>query len=97
MQNRRDCAPIVHVFHRFTVSGTLRSNLDPFDLHDDATLWDALNRAHLVESSKPDSLTTSGESETSSGEHKAMNRFALDTVIEDEGGNLSLGQVSGPY
>ncbi|EEB86782.1 hypothetical protein MPER_16130, partial [Moniliophthora perniciosa FA553] len=30
-------------------SGTLRSNLDPFNLHDDATLGDALKRSHLVE------------------------------------------------
>ncbi|RUS23063.1 hypothetical protein BC937DRAFT_92822, partial [Endogone sp. FLAS-F59071] len=30
-------------------SGTLRSNLDPFDKHDDAELWTALKRSHLVE------------------------------------------------
>ncbi|KAF8460780.1 hypothetical protein DFH94DRAFT_688557 [Russula ochroleuca] len=30
-------------------SGTLRSNFDPFGLHDDARLWDALRRSHLVE------------------------------------------------
>lgn len=30
-------------------SGTLRSNLDPFDKHDDAELWAALRRSHLVE------------------------------------------------
>ena len=30
-------------------SGTLRSNLDPFGLHDDARLWDALRRSYLVE------------------------------------------------
>lgn len=35
-------------------SGTLRSNLK---LHDDATLWDTLKRSHLVEPSKPNSLT----------------------------------------
>ncbi|KAI9343056.1 hypothetical protein DFJ73DRAFT_961231 [Zopfochytrium polystomum] len=29
-------------------AGTVRSNLDPFDSLDDATLWNALRRAHLV-------------------------------------------------
>ncbi|CAO3593350.1 unnamed protein product [Absidia cylindrospora] len=29
-------------------SGTLRSNLDPFDQYDDATVWAALKRSHLV-------------------------------------------------
>lgn len=30
-------------------SGTLRSNLDPFSSHDDAVLWQALDRVHLRE------------------------------------------------
>ncbi|KAG6381932.1 ABC transporter [Boletus reticuloceps] len=33
----------------FPVSGTLRDNLDPFGLYDEARLWDALKRAHLVD------------------------------------------------
>jgi ABC-type multidrug transport system fused ATPase/permease subunit len=72
------------------VSGTLRSNLDPFNLHDDATLWDALKRSYLVESTKRDSIITK---EDGSGAHAPVSRFGLDTVIEDEGGNLSVGQV----
>ncbi|KAI8873400.1 hypothetical protein GQ42DRAFT_160563 [Ramicandelaber brevisporus] len=28
--------------------GTIRSNLDPFDDHDDTVLWEALRRAHLL-------------------------------------------------
>jgi ABC-type multidrug transport system fused ATPase/permease subunit len=71
----------------------MRSNLDPFNLHDDATLWDALKRAHLVESSKNESLPLTDD-ETPSGSHTPVNRFSLDTIIEDEGGNLSVGQVS---
>ncbi|KAF7725515.1 hypothetical protein EC973_009545 [Apophysomyces ossiformis] len=31
-------------------SGTLRNNLDPFGQHDDAELWAALKRTHLIES-----------------------------------------------
>lgn len=69
-------------------SGTLRSNLDPFDQFDDATLWDALKRSYLVENAKPQDGTEEGEPEAVSG------RFNLDTVIEDEGSNLSVGQRS---
>ncbi|KAH8831322.1 P-loop containing nucleoside triphosphate hydrolase protein [Flagelloscypha sp. PMI_526] len=63
-------------------SGTVRSNLDPFNIHDDATLWDALRRAYLVEATKTD-------------DGKAKNqKFHLDFPIEDEGSNLSIGQRS---
>ncbi|KAG0192526.1 hypothetical protein DFQ28_008764 [Apophysomyces sp. BC1034] len=34
-------------------SGTLRSNLDPFDEHDDAELWAALKRSHLIDEQSP--------------------------------------------
>ena len=30
-------------------TGTIRSNLDPFSMYDDARLWDALRRSYLVE------------------------------------------------
>ncbi|KAI7870590.1 P-loop containing nucleoside triphosphate hydrolase protein [Spinellus fusiger] len=30
-------------------SGTLRSNLDPFDQHNDAELWAAIKRSHLID------------------------------------------------
>ena len=70
-------------------SGTLRSNLDPFDQSDDATLWDALKRSYLVENTKREDTTQEGEQEAD-----APKRFTLDTVIEDEGSNLSVGQRS---
>ena len=69
-------------------SGTLRSNLDPFDQFDDAKLWDALKRSYLVDGAKQDS-TEGRESEAA-----VSGRFTLDTVIEDEGSNLSVGQRS---
>jgi len=50
---------------------------------DDARLWDALRRAYLVEQNKG-----------KEGEEDMQNRFNLDTPIDDEGGNLSVGQVS---
>ena len=76
----------------FSVSGTLRSNLDPFNLHDDLTLWDALKRVNLVDSSPYDSPSTSKEA-TQEDDVQTIQRFTLDTVIEDEGNNLSVGQV----
>ena len=76
------------LIHSLLVSGTLRSNLDPFGLHDDARLWDALKRSYLVEISKADD-----GNDISEGALTPMNRFSLDTVIEDEGNNLSIGQV----
>ena len=50
---------------------------------DDARLWDALKRAYLVDQAK----------ESAEGEDDSQNRFSLNTPIEDEGGNLSVGQV----
>ena len=69
------------------VSGTLRTNLDPFGQHDDAKLWDALRRSYLIDNVKqpvPDEIVD---------EQASTNRFNLDTIIEDEGANLSIGQV----
>ncbi|TFK72957.1 ABC transporter [Pluteus cervinus] len=74
------------------ISGTLRTNLDPFNLHDDAALWDALKRSYLVETPKKDS--SSHPDDAPSGAQTPVNRFTLDTIIEDEGNNLSIGQRS---
>ncbi|KAJ7116424.1 ABC transporter [Mycena epipterygia] len=71
-------------------SGTMRTNLDPFNLADDATLWDALRRAYLVDSTKREGA----DDETPAGSNTPVNKFTLDTVIEDEGNNLSVGQRS---
>jgi ABC-type multidrug transport system fused ATPase/permease subunit len=61
-------------------SGTVRSNLDPFNLYDDARLYDAMKRACLMDGS---------ENEKQDGAATPVKRFSLDTVIEDEGLNLS--------
>jgi ATP-binding cassette subfamily C (CFTR/MRP) protein 1 len=66
-------------------SGTLRSNLDPFNLYPDHKLWDALRRAHLVGAEVD-------EKNVEKGEHEE--RFALDMAIEEEGNNLSVGRES---
>ena len=81
--------PLSHLYFQLLFSGTLRSNLDPFDQFDDARLWDALKRSYLVENMKPQDATEEGEPEA-----VVSGRFTLDTVIEDEGSNLSVGQRS---
>ncbi|EKM60769.1 uncharacterized protein PHACADRAFT_246884 [Phanerochaete carnosa HHB-10118-sp] len=58
------------------LSGTLRQNLDPFSLHDDAVLNDALRAAGLF----------SLQDETDEG------RITLDSPISSGGSNLSVGQ-----
>ena len=63
--------------------------MDPFDQFDDARLWDALKRSYLVENTKPQDATEEGEPEAA-----VSYRFTLDTVIEDEESNLSVGQRS---
>ncbi|KAH8833231.1 ABC protein [Flagelloscypha sp. PMI_526] len=61
-------------------SGTVRDSLDPFSNHDDATLWSALRRAHITSST--DGHGTDGS------------RITLDTQIETDGANLSVGERS---
>ncbi|KAH9481477.1 Multidrug resistance protein fer6 [Psilocybe cubensis] len=70
-------------------SGTVRTALDPFSLYDDAHLWDALRRSFLVEDTK---TRSSGEESEESA--TATGRISLDTVLESEGSNLSVGQRS---
>jgi ABC-type multidrug transport system fused ATPase/permease subunit len=75
-------------------SGTMRSNLDPFNRHDDATLNDALRQAYLIDTQK--ALDSAAQSITShtAGTSTPVNRFSLDSVIDAEGSNLSVGQRS---
>lgn len=74
----------------FSVSGTLRSNLDPFGLYDDARLWDALKRAHLVDACEKQSPSP----QNNKGDTQVVgSRLNLDTPIDNEGSNLSVGQV----
>ncbi|RUP16849.1 P-loop containing nucleoside triphosphate hydrolase protein [Jimgerdemannia flammicorona] len=57
-------------------SGTLRSNLDPFDQHDDAALWAALKRSHLIEE----------------GGSASEQFASLDSPVSENGSNFSQGQ-----
>ncbi|KAI1180948.1 P-loop containing nucleoside triphosphate hydrolase protein [Nemania sp. FL0916] len=59
--------------------GTVRSNLDPFSEHSDHELWAALRQADLV-------------SKDAEPNDKDPGRIHLDSVVEEDGLNFSLGQ-----
>ncbi|KAF5570908.1 ABC transporter [Fusarium phyllophilum] len=80
--------------------GTIRSNLDPFNKHTDTDLWHALREAHLL----PDNEKSFAMPEGTSGVVEREDpdnadpgkpretRVTLDTAVETEGLNFSLGQ-----
>lgn len=61
--------------------GTVRSNLDPFSTHSDLELWSALRQAGLVDDEQNNNETAAHQ-----------NRVTLDTPVDDQGQNFSLGQ-----
>jgi ATP-binding cassette, subfamily C (CFTR/MRP), member 1 len=63
-------------------SGTVRTALDPFSQYDDTRLWDALRRSHLVSSNENQEKPT------------APSRIHLDSALDPEGANLSVGERS---
>ncbi|RHZ57689.1 ATP-binding cassette transporter YOR1 [Aspergillus thermomutatus] len=74
--------------------GTIRSNLDPFNEHTDLELWAALRKAHLVGQELPEDESEEGTLTPSSMNEKqqTVQRLHLDTTVEEEGLNFSLGQ-----
>lgn len=70
--------------------GTVRSNLDPFNEHNDLELWDALRKANLI-GEKPESSELE-ESDEEKTQTQNSNRIQLDTAVDEEGLNFSLGQ-----
>nr|KAJ3407110.1 hypothetical protein HK105_003426 [Polyrhizophydium stewartii] len=86
-------------------AGTVRSNLDPFDKHDDAALWASLQRVHFLESlqtkttlgtaasgSDDDTLASGIGGSGSSGTADAAGGFSLDSAVSENGANFSQGQ-----
>ncbi|EED16527.1 ABC multidrug transporter, putative [Talaromyces stipitatus ATCC 10500] len=84
--------------------GTVRSNLDPFNEHNDLELWDALRKAHLI-GEKPEGGSDSDETDEEKKQTvksqqqqqqqqqtQNTNRIQLDTTVDEEGLNFSLGQ-----
>lgn len=70
-------------------SGTIRSNLDPFQTHTDLELWSSLRQAHLVEDTdwNPEKVSAT-ETSAETGQHW----INLETKVEEGGNNLSHGQ-----
>jgi ATP-binding cassette, subfamily C (CFTR/MRP), member 1 len=67
-------------------SGTIRSNLDPFDEHSDADIFDVLTRVGLYSDAKPPTSVTSLSS-------LALNHVqSLNDAVKSEGSNFSMGQ-----
>ncbi|KAL9107927.1 MAG: hypothetical protein Q9227_007249 [Pyrenula ochraceoflavens] len=85
-------------------SGTVRSNLDPFDQHAESELLDALERVHLISSNtttpvtptKPSTSTPNTDLTGASGSVTPVNTsnptIRLSTKISEGGLNLSQGQ-----
>lgn len=78
-------------------SGTIRSNLDPFNQYQDHELREALERCHLVGSSSSAASTIAAEPARTDGDGTKtptnVNPFASLTTAVTEGGlNLSQGQ-----
>lgn len=81
--------------------GTIRSNLDPFNEHTDLELWSALRKADLVGSDQPQqhgavgstqALPDGSEGPDEKGGVQRQTRINLDTAVDEEGLNFSLGQ-----
>jgi ABC-type multidrug transport system fused ATPase/permease subunit len=73
-------------------SGTIRTNLDPFENRTDDELREALSRVHLVDSQNP-TPTNEPASEAPSIAPQNANIFRdLSSGVSEGGGNLSQGQ-----
>jgi ATP-binding cassette, subfamily C (CFTR/MRP), member 1 len=72
--------------------GTVRSNLDPFSEHSDLELWSALRQADLVDQDVgADGLIPTAPAAGEVGAER-QGRIHLDSTVEEEGLNFSLGQ-----
>ncbi|KAK8149486.1 hypothetical protein G3M48_006795 [Beauveria asiatica] len=72
--------------------GTVRSNLDPFQEHDDLALWSALRQADLVGADAASLDNADGDRAAAADPSSSSSRIHLDSIVEDEGLNFSLGQ-----
>jgi ABC-type multidrug transport system fused ATPase/permease subunit len=74
-------------------SGTVRSNLDPFDEHSDEELRDALARVHLASAGNSRAESPTADQSTNQNTNTNTNPFSsLASPIAEAGLNLSQGQ-----
>jgi ABC-type multidrug transport system fused ATPase/permease subunit len=71
------------------LSGTLRSTLDVFDEYDDADIYAALKRVHLL---KEDDDTSGGPSEEDETERNQNVFKDLSNPVSEGGDNFSTGE-----
>ncbi|KAI9716185.1 MAG: hypothetical protein M1828_000411 [Chrysothrix sp. TS-e1954] len=64
--------------------GTVRSNLDPFNQSEDIKMWQVLRTCGLVRADEPE--------DAADNEEELGQKIGLETVVEEEGANFSLGQ-----
>ncbi|KAK4189614.1 P-loop containing nucleoside triphosphate hydrolase protein [Podospora australis] len=72
--------------------GTVRSNLDPFGEHTDLELWSALRQAGIVSDDSAPSGAVLPDTSADAVVAKDPSRIHLDSVVEEDGLNFSLGQ-----
>ncbi|KAF0506686.1 P-loop containing nucleoside triphosphate hydrolase protein [Gigaspora margarita] len=70
-------------------SGTLRSNLDSFNEYDDAELWNALRRAHLIDDT---TISSDTDNDNKSSQSEQSQAWTLDAPVSENGNNYSQGQ-----
>ena len=74
-------------------SGTVRSNLDPFDEHEDGELKEALRRVHLTSDAPPTPDPSGSGTLTPDRNAQNVNVFdSLASAVSEGGQNLSQGQ-----
>ncbi|KAJ3231382.1 hypothetical protein HDU78_007733, partial [Chytriomyces hyalinus] len=75
-------------------AGTIRSNLDPFNLYDDAAVWSCLKDVRFFESMQSNGLSPRSSVETFGSIDVGDNgrERGLDTAVSEGGGNFSQGQ-----
>ncbi|KAK9448070.1 P-loop containing nucleoside triphosphate hydrolase protein [Limtongia smithiae] len=77
-------------------TGTIRSNLDPFDAYSDSDIFSALRHVHLIDNEAEAAAGSSSSSDDATAaerEARDMNVFyRLDSPVTEGGNNLSQGQ-----
>lgn len=73
-------------------NGTLRTNLDPLDQHDDQKLWEALKRVNFLESLQQAKTFVVEDEVSEEGTIMDSNNITLDYGVAENGANFSQGQ-----